>query len=80
MKISSKGPELVTCSIPWGNLVTVEITPQSCSQLVAKKLDFYPPPPVRHWLRARWEGHKPPGSSGFLSCGKEAPRACVCVY
>lgn len=29
MKISSKGPELVTCSIPWGNLVTVEITPQS---------------------------------------------------
>ena len=57
----------------------VEITPQSCSQLVAKKLDFYPPPPVRHWLRARWEGHKPPGSSGFLSCGKEAPIACVCV-
>lgn len=45
-----------------------------------KKLDFYPPPPVRHWLRARWEGHKPPGSSGFLSCGKEAPIACVCVY
>lgn len=29
MKISSKGPELVTRSIPWGNLVTVEITPQS---------------------------------------------------